>query len=312
MTVIIGGHRGSGCTDSPHAQNIGQVKPPENTLESIELAIKNGAKLIEVDAVQTADNHLVVIHSNALSNHVFGHQSSESDIGFVADHTLEDLQQFKVGPHGTHTIPTLREVLDLCKDVALNIEIKDVKGTDTAKFTAGKPTLVDLLADEIAEHPGSIIVSSFSIWDLVAMKERLPDVPRAQLFETIKKDERPIYGDDCPDDSWYRMFNVANVLEAIRRADVQYVHPCIDSMHEEVVALCEQYNLSINTWALHENLPAQMHAQIATAVNLCKEHGVQLGIITDFVPEMLELIPQISLDIEGVSRLMGLDEGPSL
>ena len=310
MTVIIGGHRGSGCTDSPHAQNIGQVKPPENTLESIELAIKNGAKLIEVDAIQTADNHLVVTHSNALADHVFTHP--DFDLGYVADHTLEELQQLKVGPHGTHTIPTLAEVLEVCKDVALNIEIKDVKGTDTAKFTAGKPALVDLLADEIAEHPGSIIVSSFSIWDLVAMKERLPDVPRAQLFDTAEKEERPIYGDDCPDDSWYRMFNVANVLEAIRRADVQYVHPCIDSMHEEVVALCEQYNLSINTWALAENLPAQSAEQIAKAVTLCKEHGVQLGIITDYVPEMLELIPQISLDIEGVSRLMGLDEGPSL
>ena len=293
MTVLIGGHRGSGCTDSPHAQNIGQVKPPENTLESIALAIKNGAGLIEVDAIQTADNKLVVTHSNALADHVF----TAPKPGYVADHTYAALQQYLVGPKGTHTIPLLADVLELCADIILNIEIKDVKGTETPKFQEGRPPLVDLLATEIQGHKGGLILSSFSTWDLEAMKDRAPDVPRAQLFDTAAKEQRPIYDTGCPDTSVYMQFTAANILEALHRADIQYVHPCIDSLHDDAVALCAAHSLGINTWALCEEVPGKSQESIRQAISLCQAHGVPLGLITDFVPEMGALVPQLSANI---------------
>ena len=308
MRVIVGGHRGSGCTDSPHAVAIGQDKPAENTLESIQRALDNGAQLIEIDVIQTADDKLVVIHSGTLNKHVI----SDHDLGLVGDHTYESLQNLRTGINKDGRIPLLSEVLELCKDVTVNIEVKDVKGTDAPKFIEGRPALVDLLAEEVDEHPGDLILSSFSIWDLEALKERMPHIPRAMLFESITKDERSIYPDGCEDASTYMYFSVEHVLEVLRRADVQYVHPCIDNIHEEVVALCAQYNLKMNTWALHETLPEASKAFVTNAVGLCKEHGVSLGIITDFVPEMIELIPQLNVSIEAVRRLTGLDEGPSL
>lgn len=308
MSVIIGGHRGSGCTDSPHAQAIGQHKAPENTLESIEAAIKNGAKLIEVDVIQTADNQLVVTHSNQLSDHVF----TTPDPGVVADYTYEELKKFRVGPEGTHEMPLLQDVLGLCKGIVLNIEIKDVKGTATPKFMEDRPPLVDLLANAVCNHEGELILSSFSTWDLEAMKERLPHVPRAQLFDTAAKQERPIYDESCPDKSVYMQFTVENILEVIRRADVQYAHPCIDSMNAEVVAKCAEYNLGINTWALGEVLPEADKQTIANTVQLCREHGVQLGLITDYTPEMLALLPQLNLGTALEQGLAGLGETQNL
>lgn len=304
MAIMIGGHRGSGCTDSAHARTIGEKKPPENTLESIKLAIENGAKLIEVDAIQTADNKLVVTHSNALADHVF----TTPNPGFVADHTYAELQEMLVGPEGTHTMPLLSDVLELCKDVVLNIEIKDVKGTDTAKFADDRPPLVDLLAEELKDHKGHLILSSFSMWDLEAMQERLPNIPRAQLFDTAEKQERPIYSSKCPDTSEYLQFTVDNVRKAMARAGIQYVHPCIDSLHEDVVAFCGEHNLAMNTWALGEPLPEQGKQAVENAINLCREHGVALGIITDYTPQMLELVKDISL----VPAVKALAEGPDL
>lgn len=308
MSVIIGGHRGSGCTDSAHAQTIGQKKAPENTLESIQAAIDNGAKLIEIDVIQTADNKLVVTHSNQLSDHVF----TTPNPGVVADYTFEELQQFDVGLEGTHKMPLLADVLGLCENVILNIEIKDIKGTETPKFAEDRPPLVDLLTAEIRDYKGALILSSFSTWDLEAMKERLPDVPRAQLFDTAAKEERPIYDETCPDKSVYMQFTVENILEAIRRADVQYAHPCIDSMNADVVAKCAEHNLGINTWALGEVLPENDKAAIQNAVSLCREHGVQLGLITDYTPEMLELLPQLNVGTALKQGLEGLVEGPDL
>jgi len=316
MSLIIGGHRGSGCTDSPHAQALlrplGQQKPPENTLESIALAIKNGAKLIEVDVVQTADNQLVVTHSNRLSEHVF----RAENLGFVADYTYAQLKRFPVGAEGTaegtHTMPLLSEVLDLCKNILLNIEIKDVKGTPTAKFSANHPPLVDLLAAAVSDHSGALIVSSFSTWDLEAMRDRLPHIPRGQLFDTLHSHPRPIYAEDCLDKSAYMPFTVDSILAALTRADIQYAHPCIDSMNAEVVAKCAEFNLGINTWALNEVLPEDNFQALADAVTLCREHSVQLGIITDYVPEMLALLPRLSVSTALESGLGGWAEGLDL
>lgn len=308
MRILVGGHRGSGCTDSPHAQavlsTLGQQKPPENTLDSIEKAIQNGAKLIEIDVIQTADNQLVVTHSNRLSDHVF----APNNAGFVADYTYEQLQGFRVGPEGTHTIPLLSEVLAVCKNILLNIEIKDVKGTPTAKFSEERPPLVDLLAEAICDHDGALIVSSFSTWDLVAMKDRLPHIPRGQLFDTVHSTPRPIYDDDCPDASFYMPFTVENILAALTQADIQYAHPCLDSIGADVVGRCAEFNLHINTWSLNEVLPEDNFQALANVVGLCREHGVQLGLITDYVPEMLALLPQLSLGTALKQGLGGLAE----
>ena len=299
--VIVGGHRGSGCTDSPHAKKIGQEKPAENTIESIQEAIRNGAKLIEIDVIQTKDNRLVVTHSNQLSDHVF----NVEEPGLVSEYTLDKLKGLDVGPKFNGTIPELKEVLNVTQDITLNIEIKDVKGTDDVKQLDDRPMLVDLLAEELKGYEGDTILSSFSLWDLQEMSKRLPDSNLAILFDTAEKEERPIYGEDCPDQSAYLQFTPENVKAINDEVDIEYVHPCIDSVNETNINICSELGLGVNTWALDEPLPEQDHENIENLVFLCNKKNVQLGLITDYTPEMLRKVKSLenSPSIQGSSKI---------
>jgi len=96
---------------------------PENTLAAIQGAIDAGAQYVEIDVQETADGEIVVIHDSDLKKVggvplVVGEsmlqQLGYTDIGSWFDLSFSDQR-----------IPTLREVLALCKDrIRVNIELK--------------------------------------------------------------------------------------------------------------------------------------------------------------------------------------------
>lgn len=96
---------------------------PENTFVSFELALAQGAEVIELDVHLTADDQLVVIHDHRLERTTDGW-------GSVRDQTLAELKRFdasvNAGPaHGGQQIPSLDEVLAWARTrCALDIEIK--------------------------------------------------------------------------------------------------------------------------------------------------------------------------------------------
>lgn len=97
---------------------------PENTLAAFELALEMGAEGIEFDVQRTADGHLVVIHDETVDR-------TSDGSGAVVDLTLEQLRRFDFS-NGFEVprrvgIPTLAEVLELCRptDITINIELKD-------------------------------------------------------------------------------------------------------------------------------------------------------------------------------------------
>lgn len=63
--IVLGGHRGMGCTDHPfYAQrrDIASL-PPENSLLSFMQAYREGAAYVELDAVVLGDQEVVCLHA---------------------------------------------------------------------------------------------------------------------------------------------------------------------------------------------------------------------------------------------------------
>jgi glycerophosphoryl diester phosphodiesterase len=90
----------------------------ENTIQSFEEAIKEGANAIELDVRETKDKKLVIFHNEKVDK-------LTDAKGYVKDFTLKELKQLKVNRIGE--IPTLEEALDFLKDknVKILIEIKE-------------------------------------------------------------------------------------------------------------------------------------------------------------------------------------------
>ncbi len=110
-TAVVTAHRG----DSKHA--------PENTLAAFDLAIKNGADVIELDVRETKDGKIIVTHDKNLK------RTTGID-AYVEDLTYGEIRQFDAGSwfseeYKGEQIPTLREAIELIKGRAkLNIELK--------------------------------------------------------------------------------------------------------------------------------------------------------------------------------------------
>ncbi len=93
---------------------------PENSLKGIESVIKMGADIVEIDLALTSDSVLVVCHDRTLNRTTTGK-------GLIEDVTMDSVSKvFLRAGHGvatTHKVPTLLEVLELCKDrIVINID----------------------------------------------------------------------------------------------------------------------------------------------------------------------------------------------
>lgn len=107
MPQVVG-HRGA----AGHA--------PENTLLSFRTAIELGCRAVEMDAHLSKDGEVVVIHDAKVDRVTDGR-------GLVRKMTVAELQSLRLA-NGQH-LPTLREVIELCKGkVQMHIELK-ARGT---------------------------------------------------------------------------------------------------------------------------------------------------------------------------------------
>jgi len=101
---------------------------PENTLIAFEEAIKANCDSIELDIWLTKDKIPVIIHGVEDSGEI---SQTLKGSGFIHDFTLEEIKHFKTKEKEMQ-IPTLEEVLVLCKDRCfVNIELKDPQCEET-------------------------------------------------------------------------------------------------------------------------------------------------------------------------------------
>ena len=104
---------------------------PENTLAAFELALRQGADAIELDAKLTADGQVVVIHDQTVDR-------TTAQKGNVHDFTLEQLQKMDAGSHFDiafrgEPIPSLEQVFEtLGQHLYINVELTNYASINDA------------------------------------------------------------------------------------------------------------------------------------------------------------------------------------
>lgn len=142
----------------------------ENSLEAIDAAVRQGAAGVEIDIRPCATGELMVMHDETL-------ERTAGEPKAVADLSLAALRKRKLV--GGEAIPTLDDVLDLCRDldVLLNIELK----RDVPDRRGATSSLAQRLKGE--DLPNKLVVSSFDPMMLAGLRARAPAVPTALLYE---------------------------------------------------------------------------------------------------------------------------------
>jgi glycerophosphoryl diester phosphodiesterase len=97
---------------------------PENTLAAFELAIAQGADVVESDVRRTADGHLLLLHDATLDR-------TTSGSGPLRALSAEEARALDAG--GGEPIPTVEELLELARGRArVNLDLKEVDVVDGA------------------------------------------------------------------------------------------------------------------------------------------------------------------------------------
>ncbi len=155
------------------AHSGAQAYAPTNTLPAFDLALEQGADVLEMDLQLTADDEVVVIHDGTVDRTTDG-------TGAVRDLTLDRVRDLDAGSwfeaaDGTRPfdgqdvrIPTFAEVLDAYPDVPLNVELK----------TDGGEAIVQPVIDLVAAsgRADSVTISSFDASYLAPVRAQLPEV----------------------------------------------------------------------------------------------------------------------------------------
>jgi glycerophosphoryl diester phosphodiesterase len=150
------GHRGA----AGHA--------PENTLLSIDTALRLGAQAVEIDVQRHPSGELLLLHDLTL-------ERTTSGRGLMSAMSLPALRQLDAGQG--QQIPTLEEALDLVEGKAiLDLELKSWDGTAHA--------VARVLREHVAAGwpPELFLVSSFHLPELYEFKQAAPEVPIGVLY----------------------------------------------------------------------------------------------------------------------------------
>lgn len=146
----------------------------ENSLSCIDKGIEAGADMIEIDIHLTADNQVVVCHDRKVNRTTNGK-------GKIAKMTLAEIQQLHLldsdGKPSDETMPTLEQVLELCKGrCGLLIEIKKKKGLYEG---------IEAIADSLVKQYGmqdQVVFQSFNDEVLFKLHELDPTLRLEKLL----------------------------------------------------------------------------------------------------------------------------------
>lgn len=298
--LLIGGHRGSGCTDHPfYAERTHKPMYSENSLESILNAFKLGAHFVEIDAILSADNEVLILHNSVPKDHYFGANIPPKLLNKLP---FVDIKTIPVGKINPAPILTLRELLTHMPDptknqpFTLNIELKGVIGTqqnsDTEQLTAAVAKTIKA-ANFSAQN---ILFSSFVLENVIAMAKLLPKASFGQLFKGNDAPSPP-FADKQDFNNTYLHFTKENANKVIHtfsqhlqnKAALTYLIPEITTLTNQDIHFYAAQQKSIISWALVEKLDAQ---KIETYKNLAmqaKAANINFGIITDYLPPITNI-----------------------
>jgi glycerophosphoryl diester phosphodiesterase len=217
MTLIIA-HRGA----SAYA--------PENTMAAFELARRQGADMVELDVLPTADGRLAVFHDDTT-------ERWDGRPRPVVGCSFAELQRLDIGGE---RVPALEEALAFAAEsgMALNVELKAAG--------IGERCAALLREFGVAEQ---VIVSSFVAAALQELRAAAPQVRRAYLMGT------DTYRPDVRARELWPFF-------ALHAVDAVAWHPYHDlPAIEQVLPLVRRAGYQVNVWTVDD--PGRMRAMAA-------------------------------------------------
>lgn len=147
---------------------------PENTMAAFDMAVKAGAKAIELDVQRTADGQIVVMHDFYLGR-------TNNGQGLIKDHDYESLRKLDAGSwfapdYAGQRIPLLTEVMQhVPKEVLINIEMKKPAIDKNKDFARN-------VVEIIHQYPRPVLVSSFDHGLLKEVQELDSRIPLGLLY----------------------------------------------------------------------------------------------------------------------------------
>ena len=143
---------------------------PENTLKAFKLAEELGAKMFECDVLLSQDQIPVIFHDDTLERCTNGH-------GLIRETPYSILKTLDAGEG--EPIPSLSQLLDWFQNskMHMNLELKYASNTATAQ------PLVEKVCAQLAEMQDRILVSSFNLDALYAVRQALPNIAIGLLID---------------------------------------------------------------------------------------------------------------------------------
>ena len=147
---------------------------PENTLPAFQLAIDQGCERAELDVQMTKDGVVMVTHDTNMRR-CTGRNQNIYDLTYDEVRKLDAGRWFGKKYAGTK-VPTLAEVLDLCKGkIELNIEIKPNAATPELETET-----LRIIREKGFEN--DCVITSQSYETLCKVKELAPEIPTGYIL----------------------------------------------------------------------------------------------------------------------------------
>jgi len=199
---------------------------PENTLAAFDLAYRQGAEAIELDAKLSADEQVVVIHDQTVDRTTQGS-------GRVKEMCLVQLKELDAGSHFDvsfkgEPIPTLDEVFAAFGHLLfINVELTN--------YTSLLDPLPYKVAELVKRHKLSqrVMFSSFNPIALLRIHRRLPEIPIGLLALPGKSG------------AWARSWPG-------RIVPYQALHPAVLDVTPELVEGCHQRGRQVFVWTVNQ------------------------------------------------------------
>lgn len=185
--ILVHGHRGA------------RARMPENTLPAFEYALQAGVDALEMDMAVTKDNVIVISHDPILRAPVCTGGPKESAV--IHELTLEQVRQWDCGavrnplfanqkPQPGTRVPTLDDVFRLAPRGTFDYNIETKSFPDKPEYTPPPDEFARMVLAKIREHKleKRVILQSFDLRTLVAMKKLAPEIRLSALTESDRRE----------------------------------------------------------------------------------------------------------------------------
>ena len=197
---------------------------PENTLESIAMALELGLTFVEIDVKISKDKLPILLHDDTLDRTTNGN-------GLVIDYDYESIRKLDAGKffYKKNTnifVPKLEDTLNLCinNNVNLNIELKPNKN-----FEKENTLQIYELTKNI--HQIDIFFSSFDMISILEISKLYPQSFRSFLLDDFNE------------------YNIDDLINLSINNDLKICGLNIDLVSTDIIKKIKESNMSITVYS---------------------------------------------------------------